>query len=536
MLNFSKWKITIILSICLLGVWGAMPNFLSEATRAQYADLLPSKTVSLGLDLKGGVYLELGVDNAEVIRARLESISDEVKDIRRDDRLSIRQIKVNATEVSFNVRKAEDIPTVMQKLRPLTQIANPTNLIGTNKPEVEINSIGDGNITITLTEFGVDELKRQALAQVISVLGKRLDPEGTREMSMQPSGEDRVILQIPGVKEVQPIIDLINQQAVLTFHMVDDNTSPDDILQGRIRPGSMVADLYDGETYQGQIAIERRVMLTGENLKKANVTFDQNNQTVVGFTFDTAGGKKFGDITRRNVGKRFAIKLDDRVITAPVIQGVILGGSGIIQGSFSVEKADELSTLMNAGALPAKLTVLDQQLVGPDLGADNIEAGKKAIMIGFLGVIVFMILSYGRFGLAANAALIINVVMILGLLSLLSATLTLPGIAGIVLTMGMAVDANVLVFERIREEQILGRSPMNALESGYKQALSTIFDANITTFIAAALLYFLGSGPIKGFAVTLSIGIITSVFTAVVVTRLILVLWLGRKRLTKLPI
>jgi len=511
-----------------------MPNFLSLEQRASMQGFLPEKAVSLGLDLKGGLYLELGVDSDAVVKSRMDSLSDQVKDIRRTERLSLRQFKVDGSVLTFNLRDVTEMDKLLPKLRPLAQV-NPT-LLGVAKAEIEIENDELGNVSVTLTDFGLAELKRQALAQVISVLGKRLDPEGTREMSLQPRGEDRLILQIPGVKEVQPIIDLINQQAVLTFHMVDETTTSDDIARGRVRPSAMIADEYDGETLIRKIAIEKRVMLTGENLKSASVTFDQNNKTVVGFVFDTAGGKKFADITRKNVGKRFAIKLDDRVISAPVINGPILGGSGIIQGGFTVEKATELSTLMAAGALPAKLTVMDQQLVGPDLGADNIKAGKMAIMIGFAGVIVYMVLTYGRFGLAANTALIVNVIMILGLLSILGATLTLPGIAGIVLTMGMAVDANVLVFERIREEQALGRTPMNALENGYRQALSTIFDANFTTFLAAAVLYFLGSGPIKGFAVTLSIGIVTSVFTAVVVTRLILVLWLGGKRLTKLPI
>lgn len=542
MLNFPRWKIIMILSVCTLGLWGASPNFISQDIHKEYAAYLPEKTVSLGLDLRGGLRLDLAVDAKEVINARLESLIDSVKDLRRStvqkpERLNVSRIKqVGDDSISFYYRIDEEKEAIITEIRPMA-IIDPSNPFANTQRDFEIIEDDENNIiTLQLTDFGISKRKRDAIAQVISVLGKRLDPEGTRELSLQPSGSDRVILQIPGENDPEETIEMINRQAKLTFHMLCEGATQVDIANERVKPSCQIVDNYDGDIPAGKIAIDRRVMLTGQNLKSAKVTFDQNNETVVGFAFDTAGGKKFGDITARNVGKRFAIKLDDRVISAPRIISPILGGSGIITGSYTVESAQTVVTLMNAGALPAKLTILEQYTVGPDLGSDSIEAGKIAVMLGFLAVIVYMVISYGLFGLAADVALIINVIIILGALTLFQATLTLPGIAGIVLTIGMAVDANVLVFERIREEQLAGRNPFNAMETGYRQAFSTIMDANITTFIAASLLYIFGSGPIKGFAVTLTIGIVTSVFTAVLVTRLILATWLKRKRPAKLPL
>lgn len=536
MLNFPRWKILMILSVCLLGLWGASPNFLSQSMRDTLGSYIPEKSIALGLDLQGGLYLNISVDAKSVIAARLDSLSDSIKDL-RSKRLSVSRIKMVGTEaLSFYYRKAEEKEAILKEIKPLA-IIDPSNPFGANQRDFEITEDDEKQIiTLTLTEFGVDKRKRDAVSQVISVLGKRIDPEGTKELSIQPSGSDRVILQIPGETNPDQVINLIKTQAKLTFHMVDETATQSDINRGRVKPSSMIVDHYDGDVPIGKIAIERRVMLTGQNLKSAKVTFDQNNTTVVGFVFDVAGGKKFGDITIKYTNKRFAIKLDDRVISSPRINEPILGGSGIITGNYTVDSAQELVTLMNAGALPADLAILEQSTVGPDLGKDSIEAGEKAVIIGFLAVIVYMAISYGLFGLIADVALIANVVIIVGVLTLLQATLTLPGIAGIVLTIGMAVDANVLVFERIREEQLLGRNPFNAMETGYKQAFSTIIDANVTTFIAASLLYFFGSGPVKGFAVTLTVGIITSVFTAVLVTRLILAIWLKRKRPAKLPL
>ena len=487
MLNFPRWKILMILGVCLLGLWGASPNFLSQGARDSLAGFIPEKSVALGLDLQGGLYLNISVDAKSVIAARLESLSDSVKDL-RSKRLSVSRIKmVGSDSLSFYYRKADEKEAILKEIKPLA-IIDASNPFGANQRDFDIIE-DDANATITLklTDFGIDKRKRDAVAQVISVLGKRIDPEGTKELSIQPSGSDRVILQIPGEKNPDQVINLIKTQAKLTFHMVDATATQSDINRGRVKPSSMIVDHYDGDTPIGKIAIERRVMLTGQNLKSAKVTFDQNNSTVVGFSFDVAGGKKFGDITIRYTGKRFAIKLDDRVISSPSINEPILGGSGIIKGNYTVEGAQELVTLMNAGALPADLTILDKRTVGPDLGKDSIEAGEKAVIIGFFAVMVYMVISYGLFGLIADVALIANVTIIIGALSLMQATLTLPGIAGIVLTIGMAVDANVLVFERIREEQLLGRNPFNALETGYRQAFSTIIDANVTTFIAAAL-------------------------------------------------
>src|ERR687892_331333 len=372
---------------------------------------------------------------------------------------------------------------------------------------------------------------------LLEVVRGRIDEVGTREPTIQRQGEDRILVQVPGEKNPDAIKRLLGQTAKLTFHLVDLETSVEQALSGNLPPGSelLPSDENDGNGAAAQYVVRKRVEVSGESLVDAQPTYYQN-QPVVSFRFDSVGARKFGNVTRDHVNELLAIVLDGRVISAPRVDEPILGGSGIIRGNFTVQSANELAILLRAGALPAPLDIIEERTVGPDLGADSIEAGKWAGVIGLALVVVLMALYYGLFGLFADLALLINLVLIMAALSVLQATLTLPGIAGIVLTVGMAVDANVLIFERIREEARVGRSPMSAIDAGYREAMRTIIDANLTTLIAAVLLYAFGSGPVRGFAVTLGIGVITSMFTAITFTRLLMATWLRRTRPAMLPV
>ena len=377
--------------------------------------------------------------------------------------------------------------------------------------------------------------KTAAVQQSIEIVRRRVDETGTREPTIQQQGDDRILVQLPGIDDPERIKRLLGKTAKMSFHLVDQRNSVESAMAGRIPPGSWLLP-SEGEDRRMYL-IRKRVMVSGDTLIDAQPSTDsRTNEPVVTFRFDTAGAKRFGSATSKNVGKLFAIVLDRKVISAPVIREPILGGSGQISGSFSFQSAQDLALLLRAGALPAPLTILEERSVGPGLGADSIAAGKIASIIGIILVVVFMVAAYGLFGFMADIALIVNMVLILGALSFLQATLTLPGIAGIVLTIGMAVDANVLVFERIREEVRSGRTPISSIDAGYTRAFTTIIDANLTTLIAALLLYAFGSGPVRGFAVTLSIGIITSMFTAIMLTRLMIVIWLRRTKPDVLPL
>ncbi|MCK0070538.1 protein translocase subunit SecD [Kordiimonas laminariae] len=532
MLNFPKWKVLMILAVVFLGILTSVPNFLSEEQRASLPDYMPSKALSLGLDLRGGVYILFEAKTEDVVKARLTKLADEVRAVRSAERgLSFRRIKTNNNSVVFDVANDDMIELAKQKLRPLTQAQIGTSPLGGGVQEVTMENDG-ASFRLTLTEQGVIAQQRDAIARSIEVIRKRVDPEGVKEITLKPQGNNRIILEVPGADDPKAIIDLVGKTAKLSFHDVATNISATDIEAGRIRSNQKILPMKDG----GSIVVFEREIVAGDDLTNAAPAFDDRGQPAVSFAFNTSGSKRFAKHTQDNIGRPFAIVLDDLVISAPRIVSPILGGSGQITNMGDITAAQELATLLKSGALPVKLQVERQKTVGADIGADGVAAGKLASMIGFIAVIVYMVVSYGRFGLAANVALITNLILIMGALSLFQATLTLPGIAGIVLTIGMAVDANVLVFERIREEQTMGKNPFQSMEQGYGQAFSTIIDANITTFIAAAVLYLLGSGPVQGFAVTLAVGILTSMFTAIVLTRFILSLWLKRTRPARLPI
>ncbi len=526
MLDFPRWKVILISLVCLWGILASLPNFLTEEQANGLSGFLPSDQVNLGLDLQGGTHMLLTVDVESVIEERLENLVGDVRQALRPQRIGYVDLGVSGQAVTFRLRDPADMPEALRLVRAISQPLASTVFVGGTQ-ELIVDAVSDTRISITLTDEGVLQRRSNAVQQSIEVIRRRIDETGTLEPTIQRQGEDRILLQVPGLADPAELKKRLNTEAKLSFHLVDTTVTPTDIQRGRVPPGTRIMQVANGG---GQVALKFPAMVSGENLIDAQPSFDISNRPVVSFRFDNTGARKFADVTRTNVGRQFAIVLDDEAISVPVINEPILGGSGQIAGSFTVQTASDLAVLLRAGALPAKLTIEEERSVGPDLGADSIAAGKRAALIGLSAVLVFMVLSYGWFGLAANVALAFNILLLFGGLSLLNATLTLPGIAGIVLTIGMAVDANVLVFERIREEYRAGRPPLHALEQGYAQAMSTILDANITTFIAAAILFQLGSGPVKGFAVTLAIGIVTSVFTAIMLTRMILVLWMRRRR------
>ena len=540
MLYFAPWKVALVAVLCLLGLAFTIPNFLSEQTVEGLPGWLPHKQVNLGLDLQGGSHLLLEVEADVVVQERLAALVDSVRPALRGKRIGYRDLGERNNAVIVTIRKPEQLDLAIEEIRKLAVPVQGNVVTGiTGGRDIVVEVVNGNQITVTLTEEAIRERRRSAVEQSIEIVRRRIDELGTREPTIQRQGDERILVQVPGLQDPERLKSILGKTAKMVFRLVDVTVSPAEILAGaRTPPGSELLESDernpDGSAVNMYV-VRKRVMVSGDTLVDSSATF-QDNMPVVSFRFDSVGAKRFGDATAKNVRKPFAIVLDRRVISAPVIREPILGGSGIISGNFTVQEVQDLSLLLRAGALPAPLKILEERTVGPALGADSVAAGKVACVIAFVAVMVFMVLSYGIFGLAADLALLVNLFLIMGALSLLQATLTLPGIAGIVLTIGMAVDANVLVFERIREEVRMGKTPFAAMEAGYQRALGTILDANITTFIAAVILFVMGSGPIKGFSVTLGIGIITSVFTAVTVTRLMLVIWLRRSRPAALPI
>ncbi len=537
MLYFSKWKTLFIIGAVVLGFLFALPNAVPKDVR----DSLPApfqRTMNLGLDLQGGAHMLLEVDMSSVMSGELENQRGSALAALKDaDRIRTEFVRSEKDAVVGRFRDAADVERGMTELRKLITPIDPTSL--STARTIKVEQEGERGFRITITPEYIESIKNRTIAQSIEVLRKRIDPNGTTEMTLAKEGKDRILLQIPGAKDVGDIKDRINKTANLSFHMVDASTYSDAAMQtametGRTKPGTV----YYPQQQGGGMIIEKNTKITGGCLKNSSSgVHPDGGYPIVNFSFNIRCAKLFGKLTSENIGQAFAVVLDNEIITAPRINGAITGGSGFIEGSFTNESARELSLLLNAGALPAKLVISEERTVGAELGQDAIDAGKTASIIGLLAVAVFMWLSYGlRFGTIANLALFTNIALIAAALSILGATLTLPGIAGIILTIGMAVDANVLIFERIREEANLGRKPVNAIEKGYRLSLAPILDANITTLIAAVTLYFVGSGPIRGFAVTLAIGIVMSVFTAVVVARLLTATWLRGARPKSLPI
>lgn len=529
MLHFDRWKIFLIIFVSLAGFAFSAPNFFSKASLESVPGWLPNKQVNLGLDLRGGSYLLLEVDIDSVMKDRLQILMNDVRKALRDERVQYTGLAVKDNALSVRITNAEDVEKSMKAIEALSTIVSGN--VFSSLPQRDILATKDANlITVKLSDAARIARTQSAMQQSIEIVRRRIDQLGTTEPVIQQQGNDRILVQVPGLGDPKRLKDLLGQTAKLNFRLVDTSMSGQQALaMHRVPAGSEL--LYDVEPTPNPVLVQRRVMVGGDALVDAQAGFDQRNGTpVVNFRFDSAGAKLFGEVTRDNVGRPFAIVLDNKVISAPRINEPILGGSGQISGNFTVQSANDLAILLRAGALPAPLKVLEERTVGPGLGADSVRAGTIASIIGSVAVVVFMMWAYGLFGVFANLALIINIGLILGALSMLQATLTLPGIAGIVLTVGTAVDANVLIYERIREELRSGKSPISAIEAGYNRALATILDANITHFISAAVLFQLGSGPVRGFAVTLAIGVVTSVFTAFTANRLIVATWVRYAR------
>jgi len=533
MLYFARWKAAAIVLTALVICLFAVPNFLP----AQMVDSWPKwaqRHVVLGLDLQGGSHILLEVDTNAVRKEKLETLRDDVRRVLRDARIGYTGLVVRGDSVEVRVREANQTEQALTKLRELSQPLG--GFLGASGQRT-LDISNDGTlIRLTVTEPAIVDRVRQAVDQSIQIIERRVNELGTVEPLIQREGSDRILVQVPGLQDPTRLKELLGKTAKLDFRMVDTNVTADQVQRGNIPPDDEI--LYGtGPNAKTPYVIEKRVLVSGGDLTDAQPGFDQRtSEPIVTFRFNTTGARKFAEATQQNVGKPFAIVLDNQVISAPVIREPILGGSGQISGSFTVQSANDLAILLRAGALPAPLTIIEERTVGPGLGADSIAQGKLSSYVGAAMVIVFMLATYGLFGLFANIAVAINVAMIFGVLSMLNATLTLPGIAGIVLTVGIAVDSNVLIYERIREEVRGGRTPINAIDAGFSRALATILDSNITTFIAAAVLFYIGTGPVRGFAVTLGVGIITTVFTAFTLTRLIVAGWVRWWRPKRVPI
>ncbi|MEJ6402353.1 protein translocase subunit SecD [Yoonia sp. 2307UL14-13] len=548
MLNISLPKQIMIWLTVLVGLTFAMPNGFYgrvethndamvliesgqtnaelEADAALWPDFLPSNLVNLGLDLRGGAHLLVEVQVSDVHASFLEGFWPSVRDALAAERDTIgfvtREEDGPETELRVRISNPEGANRAFELVRGLGRPVQTFTGAASSNIDVRLNGT---LLTITLSEAEMLAMNERTMAQSLEIIRRRIDEVGTREPTIQRQGAERILVQVPGVGSADEIISLLGTTAQLTFNPVRGVAGGPDEQAGT---GNIIVPSRDG-TDQFYI-LERRPVVTGEDLENAQLDFDQNGRPAVAFRFNTSAARTFGDYTLSNIGSPFAIVLDDEVISAPTIQSHIPGGSGIITGNFTVEEATELAVLLRSGALPAELTFLEERTIGPELGQDSIEAGQIACIVAGIAILLYMFLSYGLFGIFANIALIVNVGLIFGLLSIVGATLTLPGIAGIVLTIGMAVDANVIVFERIREELKTAKGPARAIELGYEKALSSIIDANITTFITAVILFTMGSGPVSGFAVTLGFGIVTSVFTAIFVTRSLIVIWFSRTR------
>jgi len=534
MLYISKWKALAILLTAGIVCLFAVPNFFPEAMVKRWPDWA-QRHIVLGLDLQGGSHILLEVDANDVRRQKLLALQDDVRRILRTERIGLTSapvIRGNSVEVRI---RENDLQQGLTKLRELSQPLG--GFAGTTgQRSLDVENAGGGLVRLTPTEPAILERIRQVVDQSVEIIGKRVNQLGLVEPSIQRQGNDRILVQVPGLGDPQQLLDILGKTAKLTFRLVDGSMPAEQALQGRPPPESEIVYGSKAENRQPYL-LEKRVIVSGEELTDAQPSFDQRtSEPVVNFKFNTSGARKFAQVTQENVGRPFAIVLDDEVISAPVIREPILGGRGQISGNFTVESANNLAILLRAGALPAKLTVIEQRVVGAGLGQDSIEKGQRASYFGAALVVVFMVATYGLFGVFASIAVGVNVGMIFGVLSLLNATLTLPGIIGIVLTIGIAVDSNVLIYERVREEVRTGRTPITAIDAGFTRALATILDSNITTFIAAAVLFFFGSGPVRGFAVTLGIGIVTTVFTAFTLTRLIVAWWIRWARPRQLAI
>ncbi len=524
MVYFPKWKIILVLLVCVLGIYYSVPNFIpasnADTDGWSIAKFFPKDKINLGLDLQGGSHLLLEVETSVLTSDRMkQSVKPLRKGLRAEGiKLSSLRFADKSDHPYLSLSTTNDFDSINKALWKINK-------------NYELIESSPSKYKLVWKEAALKKLETQAMQQSIEVVRRRIDFTGTSEPLIQQQGGNRILVQLPGVDNPQRVKDLLGQTAKLSLHLVDAEGTA--AFYKGMQPKSESLLLPDQQTPGQFLVVFKEIIVSGENLVDAQTGF-KDAQPIVNFEFDTMGARSFGDATRNNVGQRLAIVLDNEVISSPSINSHIPGGAGYIQGNFSVQSANNLALLLRSGALPAPIKIIEERSVGPGLGSDSIDAGKISSIIGILLVIGFMIFNYGFFGLLADIALVLNLFLILALMSALQATLTLPGIAGIILTVGMAVDANVLIFERIREEYRQTNSVIKSIDLGFSKALTTIVDSNLTTLIAALILFMLGSGPIKGFAVTLGIGILTSMFSAIMISRLLLVTWLRKRKPAKL--
>ncbi len=535
MLHFAKWKIVLVLAISVLGILLAIPNVVPTSVLNGVPDWLPHQRMNLGLDLRGGAHVVLEVDKSDLYDGLVKPLQSDVRAALREQRIGYTGgIRRDDNDVIVRLRDEADVDNAIIRIRELIQPVGGTLFSGGGVANFEISNDGP-LIRLTFTDAAIEQKITQAIEQSIEIVRRRVDALGTTEPAIQRQGVDRILVQVPGLDDTQRLLDIIGQTARLQFMLLCDTPLGGSSSSSRAGCDTLPSRDDPNQTYQ--VSTKSGDIVEGADLVDAQPEFDsRDNRPIVSFRFNQKGAVRFGRLTQANVGRPFGIVLDGEVVSAPVIQTAILGGSGVITGNFTVQETNDLALVLRTGALPVNLVIVEERTVGPSLGADSIAAGQIAAIIGLVAVVGFIILSYGLFGIFANLALAVNIALIVGVLSLFQATLTLPGIAGIVLTIGMAVDANVLIFERIREEVRNGKTPIAAIDTGYSRALGTILDANITTLIAAVILFGLGSGPVRGFSITLGIGIVTSVFTAFTLTRLIVAWWVKKYRPAEVPI
>ncbi|KQW83593.1 protein translocase subunit SecD [Brevundimonas sp. Root1279] len=527
MIHLSRWKVILLAFSLVFGLLFAFPNALSPAQREALPGWVPNKAVNLGLDLQGGSYLLLGVDVPAMREKRMTNLGEDARATL--DAVDITPVNIARDGNGVIISLAD--PAQMEAAeRAMRELVRPG---AGGIVDRSVRRLGDDRIRYAYTDQAVASMASDAVSQSIEVVRRRLDPDGNKEIAITRQGSDRIVIQAPGQSDPTELERLIGQTAQLTFQLVDEQSSVEEAIAGFPPPDAVLLADENGVP----LLIKKRVLVSGENLTNAFVTQDQNNQTAIGFRFDGAGSSRFGEATAENIGRRFAIILDGKVISAPVIRSAITGGNGIIEGSYSMQQAGDMVKLLNGGALPAPLKVEERRTVGAELGADAVQNGMISGIIGFIIIVVFMLLAYGLlFGGISVIGLVLNGLLIIALMSLTQATLTLPGIAGLILTFAVAVDANVLIYERMRDEARAGRSVIASLDAGFSKAMATIIDANLTTLVAAGIMFILGAGPVKGFAWTLAIGVFTSVLSAVLVAQVGLALWLKVAKPKKLPI
>jgi preprotein translocase subunit SecD len=530
MLTLSRWKIIAVTLSVIFGILFSLPNVLPQKTLDAMPGWLPHQKLNLGLDLQGGSYLLYEVDTDALHRERLSNLVEDTRTQLRSEQIPFGELALQGEVVNVRIGDPTRYNDAVNLLRK--NLGAPlAGVIGGK--DVSVSGKSDNRIEVSFVPEAIRADAVKAVDQSIETVRRRIDSLGTKEPSINRQGSNRIMIQAAGESDPEKLRAIIGKTAKLTFQMVDETVTPEDMQAGRIPPGS---EMLAGDRFAPYYVVKKRAVVSGDELTNASQSFDQNGQAAVAFSFNGSGARKFGDVTTRNHGKRFAIVLDKKVISAPVINDPITGGNGIITGSFTVQSANELSLLLRSGALPAPLNIEDQRTVTAELGADAVKAGSISLAIGAAAMFVFVILAYGLFGGFAAIALVVNVLLIIGIMSMTQATLTFPGIAGLILTLAVAVDANVLIYERMRDEANAGRTPMAAADHGYKLAMTSILDANITSLISGMIMFGFGSGPVKGFAWTLVIGVFTSLFTAIFITQVLIGWWFKATKPKKLPI